>query len=69
MTATVINPPANPQVDRVTFSLPLLNNARTALFMVTGDSKRRIVSEIRNDPTAVQRYPAARISTQKTSGC
>lgn len=66
MTATVINPPANPQVDRVTFSLPLLNNARTALFMVTGDSKRRIVSEIRNDPTAVQRYPAARISTQKT---
>ncbi|WP_319470719.1 6-phosphogluconolactonase [uncultured Pseudodesulfovibrio sp.] len=66
MTAAVINPPANPQMDRVTFSLPILNNARTVLFMVIGDSKRRIVSEIRSDPTAVERYPAARVSARKT---
>jgi len=62
----VINPPANPAVDRVTMTFPLLNNARTALFLVAGKDKKAVMDEILNDPTADERYPAARINAQAT---
>lgn len=62
----VPNPPADPAVDRVTMTFPLLNNARTALFLVAGKDKRDVVDEILNDPTAEERYPAARINAKTT---
>lgn len=62
----VIDPPANPCVDRVTLSFPVLNAARIALFLVAGESKRRIISEIMNSPTAPDQYPAARITADET---
>lgn len=62
----VIDPPANPKVDRVTLTLPVLNNARLALFLAAGESKRKIISEIMNDPDAGDRYPAARVEAEKT---
>lgn len=62
----VIDPPANPKVDRVTITLPVLNAARLSLFLVAGQGKRHIISEIRNDPTAPTRYPAASVTAEKT---
>lgn len=62
----VITPPANPKVDRVTITLPVLNAARLSLFLVAGKGKRQIISEIRNDGTAPQRYPAACVEAEKT---
>lgn len=62
----VIDPPANPKVDRVSISLPVLNAARLSLFLVAGRGKRQIISEIRNDPTAPTRYPAACVEAEKT---
>ncbi len=64
--AAVINPPAQPALDRVTLTLPVLNNARTALFLVTGPSKQSLISEIVNDPTAPERFPAARVEATET---
>ena len=63
---SVIAPPANPNVDRVTITLPVLNAARLSLFLVAGKGKRQIISEIRNDPTAPWRYPAACVKAEKT---
>ena len=62
----VIDPPANPKVDRVTITLPVLNAARLSFFLVAGKGKRQIISEIRNDPTAPKRYPAACVEAEKT---
>lgn len=62
----VINPPADPKVDRVTLTFPVLNAARTALFLAAGQGKRDKVREIMNDPTAPDRYPAARLEAEKT---
>jgi len=62
----VINPPASPKLDRVTLTLPVLNNARTALFLAAGKSKQSLVHEIMNDPTAPDRYPAARLEAEET---
>ena len=62
----VIDPPANPKVDRVTLTFPVLDNARVALFLAAGKGKREIIREIVNDPTAPERYPAARLEAKKT---
>lgn len=62
----VFDPPANPKVDRVTLSFPVLNNARTALFLAAGAGKKDLISEIMSDPDAVDRYPAARIEAEET---
>lgn len=64
--AAVISPPAQPALDRVTLTLPVLNNARTALFLVTGPSKQSLISDIVNDPTAPDRFPAARVEATET---
>ena len=63
---TVTDPPANPKVDRVTLTFPVLNAARVALFLAAGAGKRTIISEIMNDPTAPERYPAARVEAEET---
>lgn len=62
----VINPPADPAVDRVTLTFPVLNAARLALFLAAGEGKRTILGEIMNDPTAPERYPAARLEAEET---
>lgn len=62
----VIDPPANPGVDRVTLTMPALNAARVALFLAAGEGKRQLIHEIMNDPTAQERYPAARVKAERT---
>ncbi len=62
----VVNPPANPAVDRVTLSFTVLNAARLAIFLAAGEGKRIILSEIMNDPTASERYPAACVEAEET---
>jgi 6-phosphogluconolactonase len=53
--------PAKPH-QRLTLTLPVLNQARAAFFLVAGEAKREIVQAIRNEPaSAASQYPAARI--------
>jgi 6-phosphogluconolactonase len=55
--------PAKPS-QRLTLTLPVLNAARAAFFLVAGAAKREIVQAIRNEPdsgSATSQYPAARI--------
>jgi 6-phosphogluconolactonase len=47
---------------RITMTLPVLSGARDVFVQVAGAEKRQIVGEIvGGDPTAVSRYPAARL--------
>lgn len=62
----VFDPPADPQVDRVTLSFPVLNQARVALFLAAGAGKRDKIARIMNDPTAGESYPAARVDAEET---
>lgn len=62
----VFDPPADPAVDRVTLSFPVLNASRVALFLAAGQGKRDLIAEITNDPTAPERYPAARLEAEET---
>ncbi|QJB55639.1 6-phosphogluconolactonase [Pseudodesulfovibrio sp. zrk46] len=64
--APVIAPPANPAVDRVTLTFPVLNAARLALFLVVGQGKKDVFNEILSDPEAGSRYPAARVESEET---
>eukprot|EP00828_Plagiopyla_frontata_P039581 TRINITY_DN5210_c0_g1_i2.p3 TRINITY_DN5210_c0_g1~~TRINITY_DN5210_c0_g1_i2.p3 ORF type:complete len:304 (-),score=88.80 TRINITY_DN5210_c0_g1_i2:1007-1918(-) len=64
--APVFDPPADPAVDRITLTLDVLNNARTALFLVTGPDKQDVVAAVVNDPSADDRYPAARVEAAQT---
>jgi 6-phosphogluconolactonase len=53
--------PAKP-AQRLTLTLPVLNGARSAFFLVSGATKREIVQAIRNEPdNDNSQYPAARI--------
>ncbi len=62
----VVQPPAEPAVDRITLTIPVLNAARTAVFLVAGAGKRDKLATILNDPTAGERYPAACIEAGET---
>jgi 6-phosphogluconolactonase len=53
--------PAKPS-QRLTLTLPILNQVRAAFFLVAGAAKREIVQAIRNEPDQeTSQYPAARI--------
>jgi 6-phosphogluconolactonase len=53
---------ASPPVPRITLTLPVINRARTVLFLVSGTGKKGIVDEILFEPEkASGRYPAARV--------
>jgi len=56
----VSGPPGTlpPPVDRVTFTLPLLNAARQVLFLVSGDKKAQMVHEILDEQASVDSHPA-----------
>ncbi len=47
--------------NRITMTLPVLNNARHIMFLISGRSKARVLSEIIEDPDKKQHYPAGMI--------
>lgn len=47
--------------NRITMTLPVLNNARHIMFLISGRSKARVLSEIIEDPDKRQHYPAGMI--------
>jgi len=52
-----------PPVPRVTLTLPAINSADSAMFLIAGTDKKRIADEIFRDPIkAAKKYPAARIA-------
>lgn len=54
-----------PALDRVTLTLPVINNAENVIFIVAGQSKKKIVQEIFKACTGVQKgYPAALVHPQ-----
>ena len=60
--ASVPEPTGNPPVPRITLTLPVINQARLVLFLVSGSGKRRVVKAILDDPLeAAKHYPAARV--------
>jgi len=46
---------------RVTLTMPVINHAKKVAFMVTGESKREMVSEIFNQAPGFDKYPASLI--------
>jgi len=56
----VSGPPGTlpPPIDRVTFTLPLLNAARQVLFLVTGEKKAQTVHEILDENAPIGTHPA-----------
>ena len=50
-----------PAVPRITTTVPFLNGARAVVFLVAGEDKRRVVSEILRGGPAALTYPAALI--------
>ena len=58
----VTTPPWRPPRERVTFTLPLINSARTVLFTASGSAKREVVRSIVLDQTGGEkRYPAGMV--------
>jgi 6-phosphogluconolactonase len=43
---------------RITFTAPLINAARTVVFLVYGESKAEAVRHILEDPKNIEAYPA-----------
>ena len=59
--APVFAPNANPPIDRVTLTYPVLNNARNVLLLAGGQGKAEILRALFNDPQAAEKYPLARL--------
>jgi 6-phosphogluconolactonase len=51
-----------PAVPRVTLTLPFLNAARAAIFLVAGKDKRPVMREILDGAESARRYPAALVT-------
>ena len=51
---------ASPPVPRITLTLPVINEAKCVLFLVSGSKKREVFQQVLDNPgTSV--YPAARV--------
>jgi len=51
--------------ERVTLTLPLINRARCALFLISGETKRDVLAHVLSGTRqARERYPAARVRAQ-----
>jgi len=59
-------PKQPPKVDRVTLTLPVLNNGRRIIFLVTGSAKARILQEILTNAETKRNYPAGLV--ENTNG-
>lgn len=60
--AEVPEPNGEPAVPRITLTLPVLNQARSVIFLTEGANKKAIIDEITVDPkSAADRYPAAMV--------
>lgn len=63
LVAAVTEPTGDPPLPRLTLTLPAINQAASALIMVTGPEKARIVDEIMRDrQVAADKYPAALVA-------
>ncbi len=51
---------ASPPVPRITLTLPVINEAKCVLFLVSGSSKLKVLQEILNNPHTAT-YPAAQV--------
>ena len=51
-----------PSVERITTTLPFLNAARLAMFLIAGADKRVVIGEILSGAPAGRRYPAAMVA-------
>jgi len=51
-----------PEFNRITLTLPVLNNAREAIFLVSGSAKAPIVQKILGHPGGKATYPAAMVA-------
>ncbi len=57
---------AKPPIPRITLTLPIINQARYVLFLVTGEEKERVFNAIRRDPEEASRlYPSARVRAKE----
>jgi 6-phosphogluconolactonase len=54
-----------PAVPRVTTTLPFLNGARTAMFLIAGTDKRPVIGEILSGAETARRYPAAMVASRE----
>jgi 6-phosphogluconolactonase len=54
-----------PAVPRVTTTLPFLNGARVAMFLIAGADKRPVIGEILAGAETARRYPAAMIASRE----
>jgi 6-phosphogluconolactonase len=54
-----------PAVPRVTATLPFLNGARTAMFLIAGADKRPVIAEILSGAESARRYPAAMVASRE----
>jgi 6-phosphogluconolactonase len=54
-----------PAVPRVTTTLPFLNGARCAMFLIAGADKRPVIGEILSGADTARRYPAAMVSSRE----
>jgi 6-phosphogluconolactonase len=54
-----------PAVPRVTATLPFLNGARTAMFLITGADKQPVIGEILSGAESARRYPAAMVASRE----
>ena len=50
-----------PQVPRISLTLPAIDSARTAVFLITGESKAEAVARAFGDPSRIARSPAAQV--------
>jgi len=51
---------ASPPVPRITLTLPVINEAKCVLFLVSGSNKLKVLQEILNNPHTLN-YPAAQV--------
>lgn len=60
--AALPEPTGMPAVPRITLTLPVLNQARSVIFLTAGARKKSIIEKINADPeSAARRYPAAMV--------
>jgi 6-phosphogluconolactonase len=51
----------SPPVPRITLTLPVLNQAKNIIFLLSGNKKREILDTILNEPEKALAYPAAHV--------